>query len=174
MSQHSRPTSPTAAVVRFFFFFYSLTTPRVCVALASINERPEFKLKKKTTKISNQIKLARIESTLDDAHCELCLKQSKVQVVVVVVVQCETMSAAGPLAAAGLSQCPVESVMSFWLEAGATTEELLRSVCRQNSFFPFSLHPQEVLPTFWESSLLASECSLVCVCVCVKKRIVCV
>lgn len=84
---------------------------------------------------SNQIKiLGGSKSTLDDAHCELCLKQSKVQVVVVVVVvQCETMSA-GPLAAAaGL----VESVMSFWLEAGATTEELLRSVCRQNSFSLF-------------------------------------
>lgn len=122
-----------------FFSIHSRHSRRVCVALASINERPEFTKPKKFK--SN---FGRMKSTLDDAHCELCLKQSKVQVVVVVVVQCETMSA-GPLAAAaGL----VESVMSFWLEAGATTEELLRSVCRQNSFFPFSLHPPRGSPKF--------------------------
>jgi hypothetical protein len=140
----AQPTDVTNNSSRLLFF-YSLTTRRVCVALASINERPEFKKTK-----SN---FGRIKSTLDDAHCKLCLKQSKVQVVVaVVVVQCETMSA-GPLAAAaGL----VESVMSFWLEAGATTEELLRSVCRQNSFSLFLYTHQEVLP----SSLLASVCSV--------------
>lgn len=138
----------------------------MCVALASINERPEFTKPKKFQIKSNQI-LGGSKSTLDDAHCELCLKQSKVQVVVVVVVvvQCETMSA-GPLAAAaGL----VESVMSFWLEAGATTEELLRSVCRQNSFFPFSL-----IPTKRFSQVLSWLVCVVYSLVCVSRKKNCV